>query len=88
MSHPFEERLAEILAPTLKCVAEAVHPLTPPIDANPKGLEAVVLAATLRAYADILEMSFDEGNKMGPLKTAVDEVRGRCVRIFQQGMQG
>lgn len=79
---PFETQLADIIEVTVPTVASACHPLTPPIDKNPKGLEAVVLSAVLRAYADVIELGFDEGNTMGPLKTAVDEVRARALQVF------
>lgn len=85
MPTEFDKRFDAIIETTLHTLAAGIHPLTPALDANPKGLEAVVLSAALRAYADVIEMRFDEGEQMGPLKTAVDEVRSRMTLIFQKG---
>jgi hypothetical protein len=74
--------LNETVARTIDAVARAVAPCAPAIDANPKGLDAVVLAASLRAYADMVEHGFEEGNRMGPLKTTVDELRQRMLKEF------
>lgn len=65
-------------------IAKAVDELTPLVDSNPKGLDAVVLSATLRAFADVIEKGFDEGNTVGPLKQAVDDVRARLLQTFLQ----
>lgn len=81
------ERLAEVISNTLPAVAAGVHPLMGVIDANPKGLEAVVLSAALRAYADLVELRFEEGDEMGPLKTYVDELRGQLFKMFQKAAQ-
>lgn len=79
------ERLSEVISTTLPAVAQAIHPLTPPIDADPKGLEAVVLSAALRAYADVVELGFGEGDDIGPLKTYVDQLRTQFFVMFQKG---
>lgn len=79
----FEQRLAGILVTTMQAVAAGIAPVSPKVDAAPKGLEAVVLSATLRAYADVIEEGFGEGNKMGPLKTSVDEIRARALQLFR-----
>lgn len=77
--------LGTVIAETLPAVAQAIHPLTARIDLFPKGLEAVVLSAALRAYADVIEMRFEEGNDVGPLKTAVDQIRQQLTVILQEG---
>lgn len=79
------DALGESMDRSRVAVAEALLKLGPLIDADPKGLDAVVLAATLRAYADVIEMRFQEGNAIGPLKTLVDEVRSRIVQALQGG---
>ena len=68
----------------VKVIATAIQPVTPFIDKNPKGLDAVVVAAALRAYADVIESEFGEGNNMGPLKTAVDGIRQRLLQEFMK----
>ncbi len=66
-------------------VTKALEPMSPYLDASPKGFDAVCLAAMLRVYADVIEAGFGEGNAMGPLKTMVDEVRSRTLRAIQGG---
>lgn len=77
-----DQVLSEAVQRAVSAVAQGVSTITPSIDVDPKGLEAVVLSATLRAYADVIEHGFGEGNAMGPLKTAVDEIRGRLLAEF------
>ena len=77
----------EIQAATNRCIttlAVALKPITPLIDADPKGLDAVTMSAVLRAYADVIEFNFGEGNEMGPLKTAVDSIRTRVLAAFME----
>lgn len=64
-------------------VAESLQKLGPLVDRDPRGLDPVILAATLRAFADVLEMRFGEGNEMGPLKTLVDDFRKKIVLALQ-----
>lgn len=77
-----DQTLTDSVNRAVKCIAVAIQPVTPYIDANPKGIDAVVVAAALRAYADVIESEFGEGNNMGPLKTAVDGIRQRLLQEF------
>lgn len=80
-----EEALSETTTRCLQAVAVALQPVSVFIDADPKGLDAVVMAAVLRGYADFIEFNFGEGNDMGPLKQAVDSVRQRITTEFMKG---
>lgn len=77
-----DQVLSESVQRAVNVIATALAPVSKHIDADPHGIDAVVMAASLRAYADIIEYGFGEGNAMGPLKTAVDEIRGRLLAQF------
>jgi hypothetical protein len=84
MTVQFEALLAELIEKYNRDIAKLIHAHSPTLDADPKGLEAIVLSALLRGYADIIESRFGEGDKMGPLKTSVDEIRARFVMMLQK----
>jgi hypothetical protein len=77
-----DQVLSESVQRAVSAVAAALAPVSKHIDSDPHGIDAVVMAAALRAYADVIEHGFGEGNAMGPLKTAVDEIRGRLLSEF------
>lgn len=79
MQSEAQKVLDETTHRAMVAVATAVQTLSPFIDKDPKGLDAVVLSATLRAFADVIEYRFGEGNTVGPLKRAVDDVRARLL---------
>lgn len=69
-----------------EAVAKGVQSLLPKVDANPKGLEAIVLSAVLRAYADLIELPFEENGK-GPLTSTVDNIRQRLFAVFRSTLE-
>ena len=83
-----EQAVESTIKSTERIVAEVLVKFGPALDANPKGLNAVVLAAVLRATADVIEMRFDEGNAMGELKQLVDHVRQKVLIDWQRRPRG
>jgi len=79
-------RIEELIQHTHETVGKGLGPLLPAVDASPKGLEAVVLSAVLRAYADLVELPFGEKGK-GPLTTTVDNIRQRLFTVLRSALE-
>ena len=74
-------QLEEAVQRSMEAVAKAMAPLAPRIDAQPGGMDAVVLVAMLRAYADLLS------EEWGPTeKLIASGVQQRLVEQFKQPM--
>ena len=83
-----EAQFAASVERVYPAIAAGLQPLTPFLDAEPRGMDAVVTAAILRALADIVEVPFGEGNDIGPLKQLVDEFRMRFFVQLQKSAAG